>query len=141
VQLPVRSGDGEDSEARGYMAVTLRDAGGREIRVFNAHLSKGGQGRGDQISIIADDARQYPTAIVAGDLNTRTDEPEFAALRDFTDVGPDSATSGNKFNDPGSDADGIKIDYILLRGLAATRGPETYWTASSDHRPLLVNVR
>lgn len=141
VSLPVRTGEGEDAEPRGYMAVTVRDADGREIRVFNTHLSVKGQSRLDQTRIIADDARQFPVAIVAGDLNTRREEPEFAPLLDgFQDVGPTTPTSGNKFNMPNSDADGVKIDYLLLRGLSTIGGPETYWTASSDHRPLIANI-
>lgn len=142
--LPGRTGPDEDEEPRGYMAVDLRTEGGH-VRVYNTHLSTKGHARADQVSAIADDVRAHPRAVVMGDFNTVPTETQVLEplLVDFVDV--DSArnrpTSGNQLTDRETEPTGRKVDYIFLRGLTVVGEAATHWVASSDHRPLVANVR
>jgi endonuclease/exonuclease/phosphatase family metal-dependent hydrolase len=142
--LPVRSGV-DDDEPRAYLAATLRRQDGRDIRVVTTHLSTGGAVRGDQIAVVAEAARASATAVVLGDLNTSPAETSLLAplLRDFEDVdrARNRSTSRNQVDGRGSEPQGERIDYLFTRGLSTVGEPETYRVTSSDHRPLVADLR
>jgi endonuclease/exonuclease/phosphatase family metal-dependent hydrolase len=141
--LPVRSGV-DDDEPRAYLAVTLRSQDGRDIRVVTTHLSTRGAVRGDQIAVVAEAARASPAAVVLGDLNTIPSETPLLEplLRDFEDVDQENRPTGrSQADDRRSEPQGEKIDYIFTRGLSTVGEPETQRVTSSDHRPLIADLR
>lgn len=151
--VPLRDDDGVD-EPRGYMAVTVDIPGRGSTRVFNTHIAVGSNDEDSQqrealkiqqLKQLAEDAQNYPQALVMGDFNVR---PENVALAPLVKAGfvevdrgdPPKPTSHNKHRERDSAAD-AKIDYIFMRGFETVGEPETYWVASSDHRPLIANLR
>jgi endonuclease/exonuclease/phosphatase family metal-dependent hydrolase len=144
VSLPVVGGL-DDDEPRAYLATTLRTRDGRDIRVVTTHLSTRGAVRGDQIAVVAEAARASATAVVLGDLNTSPAETSLLAplLRDFEDVdrAGNRSTSRNQVDGREPGPQGERIDYLFTRGLATVGEPETYPVTSSDHRPLVADLR
>lgn len=139
--------NGLDGERRGYLAATYHLPGGEDVRVFTTHITnkpkKGDENpQRDQVQIISDAAEQYDNVLVMGDFNLLPEDSELAIMRerfDEVDEVNNSATSGNdpsKRDDPAAH----KIDHIFSRNFPPVDVPQTYWTASSDHRPLVADV-
>jgi endonuclease/exonuclease/phosphatase family metal-dependent hydrolase len=137
-------GRGDPVCPRGYQAITVTLPGGVQARIFNTHIGFGGTAPGAQVKELATAANRYTHAIILGDMNLKPDRQELAPLRrDFREMDP----LGHFFTFPNDPEDKNKqptekIDYIFFRGLVKTSSaPETYWTKSSYHRPLIGHLR
>jgi len=138
--------DKEPGERRAYMHLRV-EINGSEMDVFNTHIGlKDVQPK--QIAQLREAVLlKGPRTIVLGDFNARTKDPRFPQhdewLRDFrtvlNEVDPNGVykTSPNK----ASGGDQKKIDYIFFRGLTHDGRVENYDTPSSDHRPLIADLR
>jgi len=118
-------------EQRGYLSVDVTTPAG-PVAVYNAHIGLAGV-QSDQLQRLAEGAARPGAAVVLGDLNVGPDEPELAPLRQgFAEVDPagEHPTSENG-----------KIDHIFLRGLVPVGPPQAPEVTSSDHRPLVADVR
>jgi endonuclease/exonuclease/phosphatase family metal-dependent hydrolase len=133
----------KDGQKRGYHAMTVTFPGGAGVRFFNTHIALEKDAQGAQVAQLAKEADGFAKAVVLGDLNLKPDRTELRPLTSaFSEVDPDNKSPTFK-NDP-EDAKKkptSKIDYIYLKGVVKRAAVETYWTASSDHRPKIVTVR
>jgi endonuclease/exonuclease/phosphatase family metal-dependent hydrolase len=128
---------------RGYQAVTITLPRGDGLRVFNTHIGLGPSAQSAQVRQLATEATRYSAAVILGDFNLEPKQNELAPLqRSFREVDPNGQYSTYP-NDPddSSKQPTKKIDYIFFSGVAQSSRPETYWTKSSDHRPLISSVR
>jgi endonuclease/exonuclease/phosphatase family metal-dependent hydrolase len=133
----------KDGQKRGYHALTVTFPGGTGVRFFNTHIALEKDAQGAQITQLAKEADVYAKSIVLGDLNLKPDRSELRPLNNaFTEVDPGNRAPTFK-NDPKDKTKQptSKIDYIYLKGVGKRTAVETYWTASSDHRPKIVGVR
>ncbi|GAA4932994.1 endonuclease/exonuclease/phosphatase family protein [Actinomycetospora succinea] len=118
-------------EQRGYLAVDVTTPTG-PIAVANAHIGLDGV-QADQLRRLAEGVAGSGPAIVLGDLNVDPTDPDLAPLRQgFTEVDPTGQYETTAHG---------KIDYIFLRGLAPTGPPQSPDVTSSDHRPLVADLR
>jgi endonuclease/exonuclease/phosphatase family metal-dependent hydrolase len=121
-------------------AVVASPAG--PIHVLNTHLDPGRAGtyrRQELIGLMARAAREVPPdahLIVGGDLNTRPDTDEIAALRLALRDAWDACGTGPGETFPASRPD-RRIDYLFIRGgqCVAARVPPAL---ASDHRPVFL---
>jgi endonuclease/exonuclease/phosphatase family metal-dependent hydrolase len=111
--------------------------GDRVIRAYSTHLGTiadvGGVGRREQLSAIIEDAKRFPIAIIAGDMN-EGDLGEIALAAGFlwpTEKGPRTTIMG-------------RWDHIFVRGLAPgdslRAGTVRNIRGSSDHHPVWTTV-
>lgn len=119
-------------EQRGLLSVRVTTAAGTVVAVHDTHLGLNGVAA-DQVRHLADDASGTAPAVVLGDLNLGAEAPELAPLRaGFTELDPDGRHP--------TTAEGA-IDHVFLRGLTVVGSPEAPAVTSSDHRPLVADLR
>lgn len=117
-------------EQRGFLRLRVTTTAGVAVTVHDTHLGLDGVAA-DQVRRLAADAAGATPAVVLGDLNLGTDAPELAPLRaGLTEVDGRLTTT----------AEG-PIDHVLVRGLTAVGAPRAPDVTSSDHRPLVVDLR
>ncbi|NMO93894.1 endonuclease/exonuclease/phosphatase family protein [Actinomycetospora sp. TBRC 11914] len=119
-------------EQRGFLRLRVTTAAGATVTVHDTHLGLDGVAAG-QARRLADDVGGTAPAVVLGDLNLGADAPELAPLHaGLTEVDPDGRL---RTTDDGS------IDHVLLRGLTTVGPPDAPEVTSSDHRPLVADLR
>jgi endonuclease/exonuclease/phosphatase family metal-dependent hydrolase len=119
-------------EQRGFLRLRVTTASGAAVTVHDTHLGLDGVAAA-QVRRLADDAAGSAPAVVVGDLNLAADAPELAPLRaGLSEVDPDGR--------PATTDEGA-IDHVFLRGLTPVGPPQAPEVTSSDHRPLVVDLR
>lgn len=121
-------------EQRGYQRLTVSAADGTPITVYNAHIGLAGV-QEEQIRALAAAAdRDAGPTVVLGDLNAASDDDALLApLRDrFAEIDPSGRlpTRGD-----------VAIDHVFHRGLTSSSPPDAPPVTSSDHRPLIGELR
>ena len=133
----------------------LRDrASGAQLFAMNAHFDHRGQeARRESAGVLLAERARRPDLplILTGDLNAGEDAPPLDALRagglrdSFRDAHPDAATVGT-FNGFRGEAEGAKIDYVLVderwttlaAAIVRDHDGERY---PSDHFPVTATLR
>ncbi|MFI1854580.1 endonuclease/exonuclease/phosphatase family protein [Streptomyces sp. NPDC020480] len=140
----VRYSDDEGPwETRAYTAFTTRLAG-RQVRVFNTHLSDSGHAaeRKTQVQELVAAGRRYGSTLLGGDFNAQPWYREMRAIWDaqYSDVDPfcrkdwDRRCNGTQV---GRNS-GKKFDYILHRGVNSRNC--ILRTVNEDHRVVISDV-
>ena len=115
------------------------------LHVLNTHLDQSAQAaqRSQELmGLLAFVQRNLDPSeplVLGGDLNTRPESPEIAALNlTFTDSWARCGNGGSGHTFPAHAPD-RRIDYLLLRGTRCASA-QVITSEVSDHRPLLVTI-
>lgn len=97
------------------LVTLLLDINGTELAVLVTHLHTR-QGREEQLKIVLEELQGYPHAVLLGDFNTRSDDPQLTAL--FEQTKCLDAISLTLPDYPHHD----RIDWIICKGLKVENG-------------------
>ena len=121
---------------RGVLAVRF-GSGVNALHVLILHMALGRRGRLRQIHFLAELVGDYRHVILMGDLNSRSDSPEMAVLRDRIPL-CESAPGLNTFPSWQPDR---QLDHILVSPSMTVEHVEVLEHVYSDHLPIAMTVR
>ncbi|HSR54049.1 MAG TPA: endonuclease/exonuclease/phosphatase family protein [Acidobacteriota bacterium] len=141
LQLPV---EGPGGRRRITLGATV-DVAGRPLRVYTTHLETriSAPERAQQIKGILEDAQRFrhlPT-VVLGDFNTFAKEHTSHMFELMQEAGFSCPLDGDENTFQSYIFIRMKLDWIWVRGVEALQAEVEGGVASSDHRPLWVDLK